>query len=115
MKLNDSIISILEYHGFSVDEVKKQGNEYNVDISQYTPEGEDWFEIIWFNGTNNGFIEAVQNASHNFDPEDAAMVWIPCRGKNGVPESIKALLEDAEWKVRKLEALANDLSDVYEC
>ena len=114
MKLNDNIISILEYNEFDISEIEKQDDEYYTEISQYTPAGEDWSECIWFDGTDNGFIEAVQNVSHNFNPEDAAQVWIPYRGKNGVPDSIKTLLKDAEWKKETLEALANELEDIYE-
>lgn len=113
MKLNDKIISIIEHNGFSIEEIEENGNEFYTEIGQYTPEGEDWFETIWFDGTDNGFIEAVQNVSHNFDPDEAAMVWIPCRGKNGVPESIKDLIADAEWKKEKLEVLANKLADYF--
>ena len=114
MKLSDNIVSILEYNEFSISEIEKQDGEYYAEIEQYTPEGEDWFESIWFDGTDNGFITAVQNVSRNFDPNEAAMVWIPCRGKNGVPESIKDLIADAEWKKEKLEVLANELVDAYD-
>lgn len=113
MKLSDNIISILEYNEFDISEIEKQDDGYYVDISQYTPEGEDWYETIWFDGTDNGFIEAVQNVSRNFDVDEAVEIWIPSMGKNGVPDSIKALIEDAEWKKEQLEVLADELSDVY--
>ena len=114
MKLSDNIISILEYNGFSVDKPEKQDDEYYTEISQYTPAGEDWYECIWFDGTDNGFITAVQNVHHNFDVDGAVEFWIQFRGKDGVPNSIKTLIDDAEWKKEKLEALANELEDIYE-
>lgn len=114
MKLSDNIISILEYNGFSVSKPEKQDNEYYTEIGQYTPAGEDWYECIWFDGTDNGFITAVQNVSRSFDVDEAAEIWISCRGKNGVPDSIKVLIVDAEWKKEKLEVLAKELEDIYE-
>lgn len=36
-------------------------------------------------------------------------IWIPSRGRNGVPSSISALVHDAEWKLEQLESLVCDL------
>lgn len=109
MKLNDKTIEVLENYDFSVNEVEKQGNNFYVEFGQFTPCGEDWWETIWFDGTNKGFIEAVQNRYEDFDVDEEAEVWIERRGNNGIPNSIKKLIEDAEWKEFMLKEIADAL------
>jgi DNA-dependent RNA polymerase auxiliary subunit epsilon len=112
IKLAQEVIDLLETHDFNISEIHEQDGEYYVDIGQYTPEGEDWSECIWFDGTTAGFIEAVRKRTENFDVDEAVEVFIECRGKNGVPSSIRALVEDAEWKLEELETLADALSEL---
>lgn len=108
-KLNKKIIKILENNDFAYGEVTEQDGEYYIELNQYTPEGEDWWETIWFDGTSKGFIEAVQDRAYNFDVDEEAEIYVSMRGQNGVPSSIKALIEDAEWKQETLEDLSRDL------
>lgn len=112
MKLNDKIIKIVEDNDFTIHKVEKQDNGFYVEINQGTPLGEDWWETIWFDGTDEGFIEAVRNRYNNFDVDEETEIWIEGRGKNGVPSSIKALVEDAEWKESALGELADELEDL---
>ena len=72
MKLNDKVIEAVEKNNFSIHEVKKQGNEFYVEINQGTPLGEDWWEVIWFDGTDEGFINAVRERYNNFDVDEEA-------------------------------------------
>lgn len=109
MKLSDKIIEIVENNGFLVGEVEKQGNDFYVEINQSTPLGEDWWEVIWFDGTSQGFIKALRERYNNFDVDEEAEVYIDNRGKNGIPDSIRDLLDDAVWKEKTLGELADDL------
>lgn len=112
MKLSNKIISIVENNGFSIHEVEKQNEDFYVEINQSTPLGEDWWETIWFDGTDEGFIEAIKDRYNGFDVDEETEIWIENRGKNGVPSSIKALVEDAEWKERTLGELFDQLEEV---
>ena len=112
MKLNDKIIGVVTNNGFSINEVEKQGNDFYVELNQYTPCGEDWWETIWFDGTDEGFIKAVRERYNNFDVDEEAEIWIKNRGNNGVPDSIKDLVEDAEWKERTLGELFDQLAEL---
>lgn len=112
MKLNDKVIEIVDRHGFSINEVEKQSNDFYVELGQCTPCGEDWWETIWFDGTDEGFIEAVRERYNNFDVDEEAEIWIESRGKNGVPSSIRALIRDAEWKEVALDELATSLEEL---
>ena len=112
MKLNDKVIEIVENNGFYISEVEKQGNDFYVEINQDTPLGEDWWETIWFDGTDKGFIKAVRERYNNFDVDEEAEIWIENRGKNGVPSSAIALIRDAEWKEVTLDELATSLEEL---
>lgn len=110
MKLHNEIIEILENAGFSVNEVEKQDDSFYVEVGQYTPLGEDWWETIWFDGTDDGFINAVRTRYITFDVDEEAEIWIKNRGKNGVPSSIIDLVRDAEWKEDTLGELLDALN-----
>lgn len=112
MKLSNKIIRVIESNDFSINEVEKQGNDFYVEINQYTPLGEDWWETIWFDGTDEGFIKAVRERYNGFDVDEETEIWIESRGKNGAPSSIKALVKDAEWKESMLDKLADELEEL---
>lgn len=112
MKLNDKILVVLNNNDFYPQEVTEQNGEYYVEINCGTPAGEDWWETIWFDGTSESFIEAVKERYLNFDVDEEVEVWIGSRGENGVPSSIRALVEDAEWKEKKLETLSDALGEL---
>lgn len=110
VKLSDKTIEAIENNGFSLEEITKQDGKYYVEMNQNTPEGEDWWETVRFDGTDEGFAETIMDRANNFDIDEEAEIWIDGRGKNGVPNSIKDLVVDAEWKQEKLENLAKELN-----
>ena len=113
MELKKSILTILEKNNFSVSKVLEEDlNTYSVEISQYTPAGEDWFEIISFNGSMKDFILELSNRAFEFDVDDEAEIWIERRGHNNVPSSIETLIEDAKWKKQILEETSNELKEM---
>lgn len=112
MKLSERIIKVLESNEFNIGEVEKQDEEFYLEFGQITPEGEDWWETLWFDGTEEGFIEAFTDKANSFDVDEESAVWIEARGRvSGVPESIRALIDDAEWKKKTLLQTARELND----
>lgn len=109
MKLSDRVVEIVEQNNFVIREVTEQNGEYYVELNQGTPEGEDWWETVWFDGTEEDFVKAIRKRTSNFDIDEEVEPWIGKRGEDGVPGSIKELLEDAEWKQKKLGGLVEDL------
>lgn len=74
-------------------------NERNyVELGKYSPEGEDFSMIIDFDKKDviDSFLKNLKEYESDFDPEEHAEMWIEGRGKNGVPNSIRDLLDDAE-------------------
>lgn len=98
IKLSNTISEILEYNGFSYNEVEEQDGEYYIELNNGTPEGEDWWVTVWFDGTDKSFVDAVEEITTNFDIDEEVEIYIPSRGQNGVPSSISALVHDAEWR-----------------
>ena len=111
-EFSKEIIKVLEDAGFNIGEITEQDGEYYIELSQYTPEGEDWYVIIWFDDTEEDFIKSVRTCSDNFDVDEEVEPYIEMRGQRGVPNSISALLEDAKWKEKTLEDLADNLEDI---
>lgn len=115
MKLSKRIEKVLEKFDFSlcggISERYNEKGKYDVDLETYSPEGEDVVISLIYDGTEEGFIAAFVDYANWFDAEEHAEMWIEGRGKNGVPESIKDLLEDAEWQkntfLEVVEALNN--------
>lgn len=117
LKLSKDVIRIVEDCGFSINiEKQNTGNKlfngwYCADLRQSTPEGEDWWENVTFDGTDEHFINEVRNRAYYFDVDEEVEKWIPHRGKGGCPSSILALVEDAQWKKRKLSGLSSELDE----
>ena len=95
---------IAEKCGFSVKEPQRQGTQWYIELQQYTPAGEDWWVTLWFDEPND-IKESVESLYADFDVDEEAEIWIEGRGKNGVPSSIKELVEVQEWKEEKLHEL----------
>lgn len=101
-----AIIKVIEDNDFKVSH---DGDDF--DISQYTPLGEDWFFSITAK-TPDEFKENLNSYAENFDVDEEASIYIDMRGKNGVPDSISDLLEDAKWKQKTLKDLAEKINAV---
>ena len=116
MELSERIIEVLEAHDISVcGEITERiynDDGYDVELETYSPEGEDVIISLIYDGTEEDFIRQFERYAEDFDTEDHAETYINMRGKNGVPESIKDLLEDAEWQKEMLLEVAKDLNSL---
>ena len=103
--LSDRTIKILDDNEIKAyDRDKGSTDECTREIEFFSPEGEDVIECIWYDGTDDGFIKAFRENAERFDADEHAEMWVEGRGKRGVPESIRALIDDADWiKARLLE------------
>ncbi len=116
MELSERIIEVLEAHDISlcgeITERTYSNDGYDVKLETYSPEGEDVIISLTYDGTKEDFIRQFRSYADGFDAEEHAEMWIEGRGKNGVPDSIKDLLEDAEWIKSTLEEVADDLESI---
>ena len=97
--------------GWYVDGIRyvsddKSNTPFYLELSGCSPEGEDLSgECIWFDGTDEGLKAAL--AEH-------AELYINMRGKQGVPNSIRALIDDADAIKKMLQELSDKVSKVTE-
>ena len=108
--LTENIISVLEDNDMRIYDRSLQSGEYYRDIEFCTPAGEDVVMTVWYDGTENGFVEAMRKLSDDFDVDEHVELNSSSRGENGVPDSIRTLVEDAEW----IDAFLSDLADELE-
>lgn len=118
MELSKRIMELLEEHDFTVcgeiTERYSQKGQYDIELETYSPEGEDVIVSLIYDGTEEGFIAAFDEYANWFNAEEHAEMWIETRGKNGVPESIKDILEDAEWQKNTFLQVAEVLNNIDE-
>ena len=114
MELSKKIIEVLEAYDISlcceISERTYNNDGYDVELETYSPEGEDVIISLIYDGTEEDFVKQFESYAEDFDAEEHAETYINMRGKNGVPESIKNLLEDAEWQKEMLLEVAKDLN-----
>lgn len=82
-------------------------NDNEIEISNYSPAGEQLVEYL--NADN--IVESCKNIYENYDADEHAAMWIAHRGKDGVPNSITALVNDAN----KIEQMYYDLYQKVLC
>ena len=99
-----TIKKALENCGFGILSEDREAIEFG----QYTPCGEDWYERLDWSSAEK-FVEDLRRRVNDFDIDEEVEIWIPMRGKRGVPEKITDLIEDATWKLEKLEAVFKEL------
>ena len=83
-------------------------------ISQYSPAGEDFgFEVDGKSLAD--VVHQVCEYADNFDADEHAEMWINARGKvNGVPDSIRELIDDADAIQEMLNELAEKVKELIE-
>lgn len=109
---HDKLQRIIENEGFYFEHKKEQKRGYYALLEQSTPLGEDWcLEFIYKNIAD--LVNQIIKYSYNYDVEDEAAIYIDIRGKHGVPSSIRALLDDSQWKKDQLTKLATQIQDAY--
>lgn len=112
-KLSEKVNDVLENNGWKLCSVEKQDGEYWAEIENWSPAGEDLVETIWFDGTSKGFCRAVAEYAADFDPDEHAELYVNMRGERGVPNSIRALINDADAIADMLDTLADELGKLY--
>ena len=83
--------------------------EWNADLGWTSPAGEDFLTTVYFKEVE-AFPSAVRACAKEFNPDANVELWLRERGTDGVPETIRELLEDAE----AIQESLNDLADALE-
>lgn len=100
---------IIEDKGFYFEHKKEKYGRYYALLEQSTPLGEDWcLEFLYKNIAD--LVNQIREYFCNYDADEEAEIYINMRGKNGVPSSIRDLLDNADWKGKKLEELCDAIN-----
>lgn len=105
--LPEKITDVLESQDWNLCSIEEQDGEYYAELEKYSPNGEDFVPTIWFNGLPTDFIEKVAEYADDYDADDHAAELVEYRGRNGVPNSIRDIIDDAE----AIGDMLNDLAD----
>ena len=110
--LNERTMNIFEENDITVHDREQQNGEFYREIEFYSNAGEDVIETVWYDGTDEGFIKAFRQLADDFDADEHAEMWIDGRGKRGVPDSVRELINDAEEIKETLLTVADELETV---
>lgn len=103
---------ILENYDINCIELYNWREDYYVATFQmYSPLGEDIEFTIHYDGTNKDFAREFIKYYESFDVDDHVEIWIPNRGTNGIPKSIRELVEDAEAIEKILESVSDQIEE----
>lgn len=106
----DKLEEIIEKNGFFFKHKEEQKRRYYALLEQSTPLGEDWcMEFIYKNISD--LIQQICEYAEGYNVDDEAEIYIEIRGKHGVPNSIKELINDSQWKKDKFAELASQLTN----
>ena len=102
MKVDPRLISVCEENGWTVNEA-----DGYVELGQHSPAGEDFYFCV----DVEKFTENVIDYEDSFSPDEHAAGLVPIRGTNGVPSSIRVLIDDADEIKMMLSELAMALEE----
>ena len=104
------ISNILEENGMSYSIYDSDDRSY-VELEFSSDNGEDVvFTIDYATDDVLSFVREFRDYANEYDPDEHVEMWIPYRGKNGVPKSIRTLLNDADSIGDVLMKTAEELS-----
>ena len=95
--------------GIDVLSVEPRDGHVFVEMEFYSPLGEEFLISFDFDGSWSGFCDSFYEEWQSFDPDEHAEMWIPGRGKRGVPNSVLAIAQDAVDIDNRLEQIAEGL------
>lgn len=109
--LPKSIVDLLDENGISVNSVKPKDDKFVAELEFWSPAGEDMPVTIWFDGTPADFVDKFSEEAADFDPDEHAKMWIAnMNSVSGVPQSVRALIDDADAIKAFLEEVAVKLA-----
>ena len=111
--LNKKITKVLGNNRIKLSEkYEADNNEFFQEVEFYSDAGEDVVETVFYNGTSKDFIRAFREMAMIFDADEHAAMWVDLRGKRGVPDSIRVLIDDADSIKEFLLKVADELENI---
>ena len=110
------LIDLMEDLGWTIRDLKDyeylvSEGKTQLEFNQFSPAGEDFNFYIEFNNNIQDFLNELREYVNDFDIDEHVKIWIDVLGQNGVPSTIRELLEDAESIKEMLEELLNSVEE----
>lgn len=83
----------------------------DAELENWSPAGEN---LVFYIEKDKDFVRGVKELSAYFDADEHAEMWVESRGKRGVPNSIRELIDDADAIDKMLQDLATALAETEE-
>ncbi len=98
---------------YEVYEEEGNGRSY-AELFKLSDAGEDFSILVDFkkDDQTETFLRNLRDYVYNFDPDEHAEMWLPERGRGGCPNSIRALIDDADSIKKMCEELLEALERV---
>lgn len=111
--LSKKITNILENENITIHGTYKQDKEYYTELGFYSDLGEDVIITVFHKNNDKSFIKSLEEWYEDFDPEEHANEWYNARNKvAGVPQSLRALLDDADGIDKKIKNIITQLNKI---
>lgn len=110
MEIIQKIVDLLEEHDVRIISTQEQNGKYVTECEFWSDAGENVIVDIYHKESAKSFVDGWKEYSYDFDPDEHAEAWVSERGKNGVSNSIRELIDDADAIAKKLEDIANALA-----
>lgn len=101
--MNEKYFEVFHRLDWNCSDVYENGD---IELETWSPAGED----VVFDVNTNNLVYEVRCYANNFDVDDHVLMWAEHRGENGVPNSIRELVDDAE----AIQDMLNELADALE-
>lgn len=109
--LNERTIEILEKNDIAIHSQHQQDGKFYRELEFFSPEGEDVVIVVWYDGSDKGFVDSFMQEANDFDVDEHASMWIENRGKvGGVPSNVMDLVNDAVAIKRFMVAVGCELT-----
>lgn len=90
--INEEIMDVLENNGINVEKTDEK-NEYM--LEWWSNAGEDMVDYVTAQNDKE-FADRYREIALDFNADDHAEMYVNMRGKNGVPQTIRELIDDAD-------------------
>ena len=92
-------------------EKREDGSWYGIIEFWTDTAGQDIPTEIDFDGTAKDFVEKFCEAADNYDVDEEVELYVDMRGKRGVPETVRELLDDCQEAKDTLMEIAEKLKE----
>lgn len=101
----------IKYDYHKVEENEEDGNWYGLVEFWTDTADQDILTEFDFDGTAEDFVKEFTESAENYDVDEEVELYIGMRGQNGVPNTVKELLDDMQEAKDTLMEIAEKLEE----